>query len=285
MMRLFLRLVGRRRPSGRNLPGPRQELPPHVTVGPYPAALAEPRLDRYRLPRASRITARSATRNPAHGHELARSAQGPGRDPRRRGDVRGRRFLRRRRAPEARGLRRGRDHAAALRPRRGHPPPRRLLRRPGHPRRPPRRRDDRDPALRPRLRGPVPRGGDRPVRRQLPPGRDADSLRRVQPLDQVPRPADHRPGPRRRRAGDRPLRREPGAAGRRPGAPPRPRSARDQSYFLYATTSEQLDLLRFPLGERPKDETRALAKEFGLSVADKPDSQDICFVPQGATRT
>ncbi len=57
--------------------------------------------------------------------------------------------------------------------------------------------------------------------------------------------------------------------------------ARDQSYFLYATTSEQLDLLRFPLGERPKDETRALAKEFGLSVADKPDSQDICFVPQG----
>ncbi|MBX9930702.1 MAG: tRNA 2-thiouridine(34) synthase MnmA [Methylobacterium sp.] len=57
--------------------------------------------------------------------------------------------------------------------------------------------------------------------------------------------------------------------------------ARDQSYFLYATTPEQLDFLRFPLGEMPKDETRRLAREFGLSVADKADSQDICFVPQG----
>jgi tRNA-specific 2-thiouridylase len=57
--------------------------------------------------------------------------------------------------------------------------------------------------------------------------------------------------------------------------------ARDQSYFLYATTAEQLALLRFPLGELPKDETRALARELGLSVADKADSQDICFVPQG----
>jgi tRNA-specific 2-thiouridylase len=57
--------------------------------------------------------------------------------------------------------------------------------------------------------------------------------------------------------------------------------ARDQSYFLYATTAAQLDLLRFPLGELPKDETRALARELGLSIADKADSQDICFVPQG----
>ncbi|MFD0935617.1 tRNA 2-thiouridine(34) synthase MnmA, partial [Methylobacterium trifolii] len=57
--------------------------------------------------------------------------------------------------------------------------------------------------------------------------------------------------------------------------------ARDQSYFLYATTPEQLDYLRFPLGELPKDETRRLAHELGLSVAEKPDSQDICFVPQG----
>ncbi|MFJ7437272.1 tRNA 2-thiouridine(34) synthase MnmA [Methylorubrum thiocyanatum] len=57
--------------------------------------------------------------------------------------------------------------------------------------------------------------------------------------------------------------------------------ARDQSYFLYATTPEQLAFLRFPLGERPKDETRALARELGLAVADKADSQDICFVPQG----
>ena len=56
---------------------------------------------------------------------------------------------------------------------------------------------------------------------------------------------------------------------------------RDQSYFLYATTPEQLDLLRFPLGELPKDKTRELAREFGLTVAEKADSQDICFVTQG----
>jgi tRNA-specific 2-thiouridylase len=57
--------------------------------------------------------------------------------------------------------------------------------------------------------------------------------------------------------------------------------SRDQSYFLYATTPEQLAVLRFPLGDMPKEETRRLAREFGLAVADKPDSQDICFVPQG----
>ncbi|RJL18164.1 tRNA 2-thiouridine(34) synthase MnmA [Paracoccus siganidrum] len=58
--------------------------------------------------------------------------------------------------------------------------------------------------------------------------------------------------------------------------------ARDQSYFLFSTTQEQLDFLRFPLGHlASKAETRALAAEYGLSVADKPDSQDICFVPNG----
>ncbi|MCF6305234.1 MAG: tRNA 2-thiouridine(34) synthase MnmA [Rhodobacteraceae bacterium] len=58
---------------------------------------------------------------------------------------------------------------------------------------------------------------------------------------------------------------------------------RDQSYFLFSTTRDQLDYLRFPLGHlASKAETRALAKEFGLSVADKPDSQDICFVPNGS---
>jgi tRNA-specific 2-thiouridylase len=56
---------------------------------------------------------------------------------------------------------------------------------------------------------------------------------------------------------------------------------RDQSYFLFATTREQLNLLRFPLGERTKAETRELAHRFGLAVADKHDSQDICFVPTG----
>lgn len=57
--------------------------------------------------------------------------------------------------------------------------------------------------------------------------------------------------------------------------------ARDQSYFLYATTEVQLDYLRFPLGDLPKSEVRRLAEEAGLRNAAKPDSQDICFVPDG----
>ncbi|MEE3623074.1 tRNA 2-thiouridine(34) synthase MnmA [Nitrospirillum sp. BR 11752] len=58
--------------------------------------------------------------------------------------------------------------------------------------------------------------------------------------------------------------------------------AKDQSYFLFATTQAQLDFLRFPLGGMPKTETRALADRYNLPVADKPDSQDICFVPNGS---
>ena len=58
-------------------------------------------------------------------------------------------------------------------------------------------------------------------------------------------------------------------------------SDRDQSYFLFATTQEQIDYLRFPLGHLSKAETRALAEDMGLVVAKKADSQDICFVPQG----
>jgi tRNA-specific 2-thiouridylase len=58
-------------------------------------------------------------------------------------------------------------------------------------------------------------------------------------------------------------------------------AARDQSYFLFGTTREQLGYLRFPLGDLRKDETRQLAAELGLTVAHKPDSQDICFVPTG----
>jgi tRNA-specific 2-thiouridylase len=61
------------------------------------------------------------------------------------------------------------------------------------------------------------------------------------------------------------------------GADPR----RDQSYFLYGTTREQLEFVRFPLGDLPKDEVRRIAAELGLEVAAKPDSQDICFVPDG----
>jgi len=61
------------------------------------------------------------------------------------------------------------------------------------------------------------------------------------------------------------------------GADPR----RDQSYFLYGTTRDQLDFLRFPLGDLPKPQVRKIAAELGLEVAGKPDSQDICFVPDG----
>src|SRR5690606_2254930 len=69
-----------------------------------------------------------------------------------------------------------------------------------------------------------------------------------------------------------------------PGGPELHRAldpARDQSYFLYATTEEQLAFLRFPLGGLPKPEVRRIAEGFGLAVAAKPDSQDICFVPDG----
>ena len=66
----------------------------------------------------------------------------------------------------------------------------------------------------------------------------------------------------------------------------RPRDLdRDQSYFLFTTTREQLDFLRFPLGELTKPEARALAERMGLGVAQKPDSQDICFVPSGRYTT
>jgi tRNA-specific 2-thiouridylase len=58
--------------------------------------------------------------------------------------------------------------------------------------------------------------------------------------------------------------------------------ARDQSYFLCRTSWDELDFLRFPLGDLAKEETRELAREFALAVAAKPDSQDICFVPQGS---
>ncbi len=58
-------------------------------------------------------------------------------------------------------------------------------------------------------------------------------------------------------------------------------AARDQSYFLFATTREQLRMLRFPLGDYTKAEVREMARRIGLEVADKPDSQDICFVPTG----
>ena len=57
--------------------------------------------------------------------------------------------------------------------------------------------------------------------------------------------------------------------------------SKDQSYFLFATTKKQLEFLRFPLGSLTKEETRSIARKYDLNVADKPDSQDICFVPDG----
>ncbi|MDB5428323.1 MAG: trmU, partial [Phenylobacterium sp.] len=79
------------------------------------------------------------------------------------------------------------------------------------------------------------------------------------------------------------VRREVGAAG--PELHRAADPARDQSYFLFATTAEQLAYLRFPLGALPKPAVRAAAAELGLAVADKPDSQDICFVPEGRYTT
>jgi tRNA-specific 2-thiouridylase len=75
------------------------------------------------------------------------------------------------------------------------------------------------------------------------------------------------------------IRRAEGAAG--PQLHVAADASRDQSYFLFSTSPAQLARLRFPLGDFPKAETRALAAEFGLLTADKPDSQDICFVPSG----
>jgi len=62
-------------------------------------------------------------------------------------------------------------------------------------------------------------------------------------------------------------------------------ATRDQSYFLFATTRDQLDYLRFPLGGLPKTEVRRAARELGVAIAEKPDSQDICFVPEGRYTT
>jgi len=102
----------------------------------------------------------------------------------------------------------------------------------------------------------------------------------MQPVDQVPRSAGHRTRARCQGAGAALRCLAQAASGGRALYRARD-SDRDQSYFLFATTPAQLDPLRFPLGERSKAETRDLARRFGLPVADKQDSQDICFVPSG----
>ena len=106
-------------------------------------------------------------------------------------------------------------------------------------------------------------------------------MHRLQPEDQVPRFPGDGLELRRLGAGHRSL---CAGAGRAPADWELHRAAdteRDQSYFLFATTREQLAFLRFPLGALHKDATRKLARDFGLEVAEKSDSQDICFVPTG----
>jgi tRNA-specific 2-thiouridylase len=76
-----------------------------------------------------------------------------------------------------------------------------------------------------------------------------------------------------------------GAGGNRPQLRRAADPAKDQSYFLFATTRDQLDFLRFPLGGMDKPTVRAVATGLGLAIADKPDSQDICFVPEGKYTT
>jgi tRNA-specific 2-thiouridylase len=76
-----------------------------------------------------------------------------------------------------------------------------------------------------------------------------------------------------------------GGGGNRPQLRRAADPSKDQSYFLFATTADQLDFLRFPLGGMPKSQVRQVAAALGLTVADKPDSQDICFVPEGKYTT
>ena len=124
-------------------------------------------------------------------------------------------------------------------------------------------------------------GGDGRVRRQLSPGRDAGPLRRLQPEDQVPRPAGDGRGPRRLCARDRPLCQE--RARRRAGgsstAPPTRSATRAISCSPPRASSSAFSASRSAASK--KDETRKLARDFGLAVAEKSDSQDICFVPTG----
>ena len=218
---------------------------------------------------------------PAIDHPLRLDGLEP-RLARRRRHVRRRGLLGRRRASEARRLRRRRHHAAALRPRRRHRPQGRLLRRPGHPRCPPRRRAARHPALRARLRGALPRGGDRRLRRQL-----SAPARRRSPASRCNQRIKFGDLLDDRRAISAPTRSPPATTSAARWAQTgrscyRAADAeRDQSYFLFATTREQLELPALPAGRPAKSGGARACPRLGLPVADKPDSQDICFVPNG----
>ena len=107
------------------------------------------------------------------------------------------------------------------------------------------------------------------------------SLRCLQQRHQVPRSAGHGTRSRGRLSRDRSLRPAPRRSLRTAVAARAVDADRDQSYFLFATTRDQLAHLWFPLGGLRKPDVRALARRFALPVAEKPDSQDICFVPTG----
>ena len=176
---------------------------------------------------------------------------------------RGRRHVGRRRqlvrggAPGRGRLRGDRHHAAALRPRRGARQEGRLLRRPGHPRCARASPSARHPPLRARFRGAVSPGGDRGFRGELRCRPDADPLRALQSAHQVRRSPGHRARSRRGCARDRPLRAARVGERARIELHRAADARRDQSYFLFATTPEQLEFLRFPLGGLAKAETRA----------------------------
>ena len=143
------------------------------------------------------------------------------------------------------------------------------------------RRAHRHSALCARLRETASGVGDRPFAESYAPGETPvpciECNRSIKFRDLL----DDRAGARRAGARDRPLCRGASSADGSRALYCAADADRDQSYFLFATTREQLDYLRFPLGDMTKPEVRELARRFGLTVADKHDSQDICFVPTG----
>ena len=226
------------------------------------------------------LARRNRGRDSAHG--LATCPATRPTSMRRRRDVGRRRFVGCRGVAGARRVRCRRRHIAALRPRRRDRPQGRVLRRAGCARRGARRRASRHPALRARLREP----GFAKRSSRISPRATGAARRRFRASAATSASSSATCWKRRAISAPRALatghyvRRVPG-----PDGPELHRArdlARDQSYFLYRTTRAELGFLRFPLGGLAKDETRALAREFGLPVADKPDSQDICFVPQGS---
>ena len=139
----------------------------------------------------------------------------------------------------------------------------------------------RHPALHRELRAAVRRAGRLELRQRVRRRPDAAALRALQQRPEV------RDAARARRAASAPTRSRPAttrasSATRRPAAIVLKRGvdpAKDQSYFLFSLTQEQLARAVFPVGDRPKDAVREYARRRGLPVADKPDSQEICFVP------